>query len=314
MGAAPRTRSARRADRAAAAGPRGRGEPGGRAAQARRAPPPSDGRQPRGRGTPRAGATPGAARRPGPGGTRCVADAADGYRSVGSSVTGGPALRADAAVGQQRPELCCGTRADPSVLRRARSRRRRRAPWRSLPCSSVVSPGPCWPPSSSRAGSTPCSTPSRGCRRPPRCWRRPRRACRTRSRPSPTSWSRSTRVQDHRRDAAGGQQGPAARVAGPGRHPGADDRRGSPVLGEVRPGGEGGRPAAVPQEPQHPRRPHARRGRTEGKPSLGWRGRRAARKLAEKTSDLTDHTEGTGDKVRQTLTDSVDVAIGKFAA
>jgi putative oxidoreductase len=53
---------------------------------------------------------------------------------------------------------------------------------------------------------------------------------------------------------------------------------------------------------------------TEGKPSLGWRGRRAARKLAEKTSDLTDQTEGTGDKVRQTLTDSVDVAIGKFAA
>jgi putative oxidoreductase len=53
---------------------------------------------------------------------------------------------------------------------------------------------------------------------------------------------------------------------------------------------------------------------TEGKPSLGWRGRRAARKIAEKTSDLTDQTEGTGDKVRQTLTDSVDVAIGKFAA
>ena len=53
---------------------------------------------------------------------------------------------------------------------------------------------------------------------------------------------------------------------------------------------------------------------TEGKPSLGWRGRRAARKLAEKTSDLTDQTEGTGDKVRQTLADTVDVAIGKFAA
>ncbi|MDD7969198.1 DoxX family protein [Actinomycetospora lemnae] len=60
---------------------------------------------------------------------------------------------------------------------------------------------------------------------------------------------------------------------------------------------------------------------TEGKPSLGWRGRRAARKLAERTSDLTDRSEGAGDKlraagdqVRRNVVDGVDVAIGALAS
>lgn len=60
---------------------------------------------------------------------------------------------------------------------------------------------------------------------------------------------------------------------------------------------------------------------TEGKPSLGWRGRRAARKLADQTRDLTGQTDGagdkvreTGDKVRRTLVDGVDVAIGSVAS
>ena len=53
---------------------------------------------------------------------------------------------------------------------------------------------------------------------------------------------------------------------------------------------------------------------TEGKPSLGWRGRRAARKVAEQTRDLAGQSEGTSDRVRKTVTDGVDVAIGKLAA
>ena len=60
---------------------------------------------------------------------------------------------------------------------------------------------------------------------------------------------------------------------------------------------------------------------TEGKPSLGWRGRRAARKLAERTSELTGQTEGAGDKVREAgekvrrnVVDGVDVAIGALAS
>jgi putative oxidoreductase len=60
---------------------------------------------------------------------------------------------------------------------------------------------------------------------------------------------------------------------------------------------------------------------TEGKPSLGWRGRRAARKLAERTSDLTgqsddvgDKLRETGDKVRRNVVDGVDVAIGAIAS
>jgi putative oxidoreductase len=60
---------------------------------------------------------------------------------------------------------------------------------------------------------------------------------------------------------------------------------------------------------------------TEGKPSLGWRSRRAARKLAERTSDLTsqgdsaaDKLRETGDKVRRNVVDGVDVAIGTLAS
>jgi putative oxidoreductase len=60
---------------------------------------------------------------------------------------------------------------------------------------------------------------------------------------------------------------------------------------------------------------------TEGKPSLGWRGRRAARKLAARTSDLTGSSDGTadklrdaGDKVRRNVVDGVDVAIGALAS
>lgn len=53
---------------------------------------------------------------------------------------------------------------------------------------------------------------------------------------------------------------------------------------------------------------------TEGKPSLGWRGRRAARKLADQTRELAGQSEGATDRARQTVIDGVDVAIGKFAA
>lgn len=64
---------------------------------------------------------------------------------------------------------------------------------------------------------------------------------------------------------------------------------------------------------------------TEGKPSLGWRGRRAARKLAERTSDLTGSSSGSGAealdsargaavKAGETVRDGVDIAIGRFVA
>lgn len=53
---------------------------------------------------------------------------------------------------------------------------------------------------------------------------------------------------------------------------------------------------------------------TEGKPSLGWRGRRAARKVAEQTRGLAGQSEGATDRARQTVVDAADVAIGTFAA
>ena len=60
---------------------------------------------------------------------------------------------------------------------------------------------------------------------------------------------------------------------------------------------------------------------TEGKPSLGWRGRRAARKLAERTGDLTGGSDGAGDKLRQAgdtvrrnVVDGVDVALGSLVS
>ncbi len=53
---------------------------------------------------------------------------------------------------------------------------------------------------------------------------------------------------------------------------------------------------------------------TEGKPSLGWRGRRAARKVAEQTRELAGQSEGATDRARKTVIDGVDVAIGKLAA
>ena len=60
---------------------------------------------------------------------------------------------------------------------------------------------------------------------------------------------------------------------------------------------------------------------TEGKPSLGWRGRRAARKIAKRTNELTGQTDDAGDKlreagdkVRKNVIDGVDVAIGAIAS
>lgn len=68
---------------------------------------------------------------------------------------------------------------------------------------------------------------------------------------------------------------------------------------------------------------------TEGKPSLGWRGRRAARRLAEQTRDLTSSSNGSAsDTAKQaadsaraaagtaasTVRDGVDIAIGRFVA
>jgi putative oxidoreductase len=62
---------------------------------------------------------------------------------------------------------------------------------------------------------------------------------------------------------------------------------------------------------------------TEGKPSLGWRGRRAARKLAEQTRELTGSTDASSlsdslsdglSSARRNVVDGVDVAIGTFAA
>lgn len=62
---------------------------------------------------------------------------------------------------------------------------------------------------------------------------------------------------------------------------------------------------------------------TEGKPSLGWRGRRAARKLAEQTRELTGSADTSSlsdslsdglSSARRNVVDGVDVAIGTFAA
>ncbi|MEJ2870006.1 DoxX family protein [Actinomycetospora sp. OC33-EN08] len=62
---------------------------------------------------------------------------------------------------------------------------------------------------------------------------------------------------------------------------------------------------------------------TEGKPSLGWRARRASRKLAKQTRELTgsaSDTDFTGnaksaaETVGATTRDAVDVAIGRFVA
>lgn len=60
---------------------------------------------------------------------------------------------------------------------------------------------------------------------------------------------------------------------------------------------------------------------TAGKPSLGWRGRRAAQKLAEQTRELTSSSPDAGDTVRKSaesaatsVRDGVDIAIGRLAA
>ena len=71
---------------------------------------------------------------------------------------------------------------------------------------------------------------------------------------------------------------------------------------------------------------------TEGKPSLGWRGRRAARRIADSTRDLTGQGSNASDGVRQaagsaatsavsaattaatTMRDGVDIAIGRLAS
>lgn len=63
---------------------------------------------------------------------------------------------------------------------------------------------------------------------------------------------------------------------------------------------------------------------TEGKPSLGWRARRARRKLAKKTEGLTGSSSEGGDWVEgaraaagstaASVRDGVDVAIGRYVA
>lgn len=64
---------------------------------------------------------------------------------------------------------------------------------------------------------------------------------------------------------------------------------------------------------------------TEGKPSLGWRGRRAARKFADQTrersgsasgsgSSFSDSVSGSLSTAGRTVVDGVDVAIGSIAA
>jgi putative oxidoreductase len=65
---------------------------------------------------------------------------------------------------------------------------------------------------------------------------------------------------------------------------------------------------------------------TEGKPSLGWRAKRASRKLAKQTRELTGSASdtdfsGLADSAKSAATtagytarDAVDVAIGKFAS
>jgi putative oxidoreductase len=65
---------------------------------------------------------------------------------------------------------------------------------------------------------------------------------------------------------------------------------------------------------------------TEGKPSLGWRARRASRKLAKQTRELTGGSDGpdlsewaegarsAAGTTAATVRDAADVAIGKFVA
>lgn len=53
---------------------------------------------------------------------------------------------------------------------------------------------------------------------------------------------------------------------------------------------------------------------TEGKPSLGWRGRRAARKLEDRSKGLVGQSQGTAESMRSSLIDGVDVAIGRVAS
>lgn len=62
---------------------------------------------------------------------------------------------------------------------------------------------------------------------------------------------------------------------------------------------------------------------TEGKPSLGWRARRASRKVAKQTRELTgsasDHdfaasAKSAAETAGATAKDAVDVAIGRFVA
>lgn len=64
---------------------------------------------------------------------------------------------------------------------------------------------------------------------------------------------------------------------------------------------------------------------TEGKPSLGWRGRRAARKLSERAQELTGSDDTSGPSFSDSISDSLetgrrsvidaaDVAIGTFAS
>jgi uncharacterized membrane protein YphA (DoxX/SURF4 family) len=65
---------------------------------------------------------------------------------------------------------------------------------------------------------------------------------------------------------------------------------------------------------------------TEGKPSLGWRARRASRKLAKQTRELTGSSDGpdlsewaegarsAAGTTAATVRDAADVAIGKFVA
>ena len=58
---------------------------------------------------------------------------------------------------------------------------------------------------------------------------------------------------------------------------------------------------------------------TEGKPSLGWRGRRAARKVADQAREVTgstssDDLRGAAGTAAATVRDGVDVAIGRFVA
>ena len=239
-GTAPRTRSARRADRAPAAGSRGRGEPGGRASPPRRAPPPPDGDGREDAGA-RAGATPGAARRPGPGGTRCVADAADGYRSVGSLITGRPGA----------PDGGCpAAAAAGAMLRHPRG-----------PVGPPARPVP--PPPSSRPVEValrahPSSRPAHAGRHlhqgrgrhpaQPRAAHAKATPLLEKAAPSlpgpgpvraPPAGQHRRRRQDRGRRAAGRQQVPAPGVAGPRRDPHPDHVAGSPVLGEVRPGREG---------------------------------------------------------------------------